>query len=185
MSSIVVQNSTFLDDFGNNQATPQQFAQLATSTSLANAQAVLGELYAFNGTPANVHAADPGDQITVGLVLERANDPTSLLASSWAVREQALADQTAIFDTYGADRATYSATLAATNAALGSPAPFDLASSIGYVSSAANGQHVSHLWNYGSNVWGFEDTFGGGDHDYNDLVVGLDFTSASGHGWLA
>jgi len=33
MSSVVVQNSTFLDDFGNNQATPQQFAQLASSTS--------------------------------------------------------------------------------------------------------------------------------------------------------
>ena len=48
MSSVVVQNSTFLDDFGNNQATPQQFAQLANSTSLANAQAVLGQLYAFN-----------------------------------------------------------------------------------------------------------------------------------------
>jgi hypothetical protein len=26
---------------------------------------------------------------------------------------------------------------------------------------------------------------GGGDRDYNDLVVGLDFTSASGHRWLA
>ena len=48
-----------------------------------------------------------------------------------------------------------------------------------------NGQHVAHLWNYGLNTWGWEDTYGGGDHDYNDLVVGLDFTSASGHGWLA
>ena len=48
-----------------------------------------------------------------------------------------------------------------------------------------NGQHVDHLWNYGPNTWGWEDTYGGGDHDYNDLVVGLDFTSASGHGWLA
>ena len=47
-----------------------------------------------------------------------------------------------------------------------------------------NGQHVGHLWNYGLNTWGWEDTPGGGDHDYNDLVVGLDFTSASGHGWL-
>ena len=28
-------------------------------------------------------------------------------------------------------------------------------------------------------VWGWEDTFGGGDRDYNDLVVGLDFTGAS------
>ena len=138
MSSVVVQNSTFLDDFGNNQATPQQFAQLASSTSLANAQAVLGQLYAFNGTPANVHAAESGDAITVGLALGRANDPTSLLASPWAVREQALTDRAAVFDTYGADRATYGATLDAVVSTLGSRVPFDLASSIGYVSSAAD-----------------------------------------------
>jgi hypothetical protein len=49
--------------------------------------------------------------------------------------------------------------------------------------STANG-HVGHLWNYGLNAWGWEDTKGGGDHDYNDLIVGLDFTSAAGHGWL-
>ncbi|SEO92915.1 hypothetical protein SAMN02990966_03303 [Rhodospirillales bacterium URHD0017] len=50
--------------------------------------------------------------------------------------------------------------------------------------STASG-HVGHLWNYGLNAWGWEDTRGGGDHDYNDLIVGLDFTSAVGHGWLA
>jgi hypothetical protein len=47
------------------------------------------------------------------------------------------------------------------------------------------GQHVGHLWSYGLNTWGWEDTYRGGDHDYNDLIVQLDFTSASGHGWLA
>jgi hypothetical protein len=47
------------------------------------------------------------------------------------------------------------------------------------------GQKVGHLWNYGLNTWGWEDTFGGGDHDFNDLIVQLDFTSAHGHGWLA
>ena len=36
----------------------------------------------------------------------------------------------------------------------------------------------------GLNTWGWEDTFGGGDRDFNDLIVQLDFTSASGHGWL-
>ncbi|SEO28953.1 hypothetical protein SAMN02990966_01518 [Rhodospirillales bacterium URHD0017] len=46
------------------------------------------------------------------------------------------------------------------------------------------GRHVGHLWNYGLNTWGFEDMSGGGDRDYNDLVFSLDFTSASGHGWL-
>jgi hypothetical protein len=44
---------------------------------------------------------------------------------------------------------------------------------------------VGHLWNHGLNTWGWEDTDGGGDRDYNDMIVQLDFTSALGHGWLA
>ncbi|MBA4790570.1 MAG: hypothetical protein H2042_12800 [Rhizobiales bacterium] len=47
-----------------------------------------------------------------------------------------------------------------------------------------DGQSVGHLWNYGLNTWGWEDLYGGGDLDFNDLVVQLDFTSASGSGWL-
>ena len=50
---------------------------------------------------------------------------------------------------------------------------------------SVGGRHVGHLWNYGVNTWGWEDMSGGGDFDYNDLIVGLDFTSASGNGWLA
>ena len=46
------------------------------------------------------------------------------------------------------------------------------------------GQNVGHLWNYGMNTWGFEDTWGGGDRDYNDMVIGLDFTSSAGSGYL-
>ena len=54
-----------------------------------------------------------------------------------------------------------------------------------YVAFArANGDNTAHLANYGMNTWGFEDLQGGGDRDYNDLVVQLDFTSASGHSWL-
>ena len=49
---------------------------------------------------------------------------------------------------------------------------------------SVGGQNVVHQWNYGANVVGWEDTMGGGDRDYNDLVVGIDFTSASGHQWL-
>ena len=124
--------------YGNNQATAQQFTQLASSTSLANAQAVLGELYALKGTPAR-GVAPPDTEVTVGLVLGRASDPTSLLESSWAVRAQALADQAAVFATYGADPATYAATLAGAEAALGTSEPFDVAGgAIGYVSSAAD-----------------------------------------------
>ena len=45
------------------------------------------------------------------------------------------------------------------------------------------GQQIAHLMNYGSNTWGFEDTWGGGDQDFNDLIVKLDFISAYGHHW--
>ncbi|MEW6256300.1 MAG: DUF4114 domain-containing protein [Pseudomonadota bacterium] len=47
-----------------------------------------------------------------------------------------------------------------------------------------DGQAVGHIWNYGLNTWGWEDLYGGGDLDFNDLVVQLDFTSAAGSGWL-
>ncbi len=53
-----------------------------------------------------------------------------------------------------------------------------------YAFSAGNADGLGHLWNYGLNTWGWEDTAGGGDLDYNDLVVQLDFTSAAGSGWL-
>lgn len=46
-----------------------------------------------------------------------------------------------------------------------------------------DGNHVGHLWNYDLNTWGFEDKFEGGDRDFNDMVIGVDFTSAAGHGW--
>jgi hypothetical protein len=58
-------------------------------------------------------------------------------------------------------------------------------SAFAQANETANGQPVGHLWNYGLNTWGWEDTLGGGDHDYNDMIVQLDFTSASGHGWIA
>ncbi len=48
----------------------------------------------------------------------------------------------------------------------------------------ANTDNAAHLFNYGANTWGWEDTRGGGDYDFNDFIVQLDFTSASGHGWL-
>jgi hypothetical protein len=47
-----------------------------------------------------------------------------------------------------------------------------------------NGQPGVHLVNYGLNTWGWEDTYGLGDKDYNDMTVQIDFTSAHGHGWL-
>lgn len=50
--------------------------------------------------------------------------------------------------------------------------------------SQANPDGQGHLWNYGLNIWGWEDTLGGGDHDFNDMIVQLDFTSTAGNGWL-
>jgi hypothetical protein len=47
-----------------------------------------------------------------------------------------------------------------------------------------NGQPAVHMINQGLNTWAWEDTVGLGDHDYNDLIVQLDFTSAHGNGWL-
>ena len=41
------------------------------------------------------------------------------------------------------------------------------------------GQSVGHLWQYALNTVGWEDTYGGGDHYFNDVVVQLDFTSAT------
>jgi Ca2+-binding RTX toxin-like protein len=49
----------------------------------------------------------------------------------------------------------------------------------------ANSDGRGHIVNYGHNTWGWEDTRGGGDRDFNDLVVQFDFTSSAGHGWLA
>jgi hypothetical protein len=44
------------------------------------------------------------------------------------------------------------------------------------------GSPVNHLWSYGnkSNAFGFEDTFGGGDRDYNDTVFSLNFADPLG-----
>ena len=53
-----------------------------------------------------------------------------------------------------------------------------------HANEKVNGQPAVHMINQGLNTWGWEDTYGLGDHDYNDLTVQLDFTSAHGQGWL-
>ena len=50
---------------------------------------------------------------------------------------------------------------------------------------SAGGANVGHLWNYALNTWGWEDGLGGGDRDYSDLVVQLDFTSTAGSAYIA
>ena len=51
--------------------------------------------------------------------------------------------------------------------------------------SQGNVGNVTAIYNYGLNTWGFEDRPLTGDHDYQDIVVQIDFTSASGHHLLA
>jgi hypothetical protein len=48
-----------------------------------------------------------------------------------------------------------------------------------------DGRPTTHLWNYGLNTWGWEDQKGGGDFDFNDLVVQLDFVNATGSALIA
>jgi len=57
-------------------------------------------------------------------------------------------------------------------------------SAFSQANETVNGQKVTHLWSYGANTFGWEDTLGGGDHDFNDFVVQIDPTSAYANGWL-
>jgi hypothetical protein len=129
-------NSSFLDLYGASSATAAQIAQLQSSTSLANAQNVLGSLYAAGGTPATVSAFAGG--MLVALTVERANDPTALLTGNWAERQQALAATSDIWGTYGANQTTYQQTYDALAALFGTDVPMLSATAAGLQSSAAN-----------------------------------------------
>jgi phosphodiesterase/alkaline phosphatase D-like protein len=43
--------------------------------------------------------------------------------------------------------------------------------------SAANSDGISHFRSLGNNLFGLEDVFGGGDSDYDDMVIGFNFTT--------
>jgi phosphodiesterase/alkaline phosphatase D-like protein len=43
--------------------------------------------------------------------------------------------------------------------------------------SDANSDRISHFRSLGNNLFGLEDIYGGGDLDYDDLVIGFNFTS--------
>src|SRR5450631_399608 len=122
-------NSTFLDAFGANLYSAQQYQDVALGNTAA-AETALAQLFNYGQYPASVSHAAADSSITVGLVLNRAADPTALLSSSWGERQAALADQAAICSTYGADPALYAATSAAVAAVVGAAQPPE-----GYVSS--------------------------------------------------
>ena len=50
--------------------------------------------------------------------------------------------------------------------------------------SQANPSGVTAIFNYGLNTWGFDDRPITGDHDFNDLVVQIDYVSTAGQGLL-
>jgi hypothetical protein len=113
-------------------------------------------------------------------VTGRTLDPTALLAADQArYRELALSE---------ANRASALDGIATTNRQLVQKefsvaggtyyAPFAIVASTQqtyFAFAAANTDGVNHFKMMGANVFGLEDMHGGGDKDYNDLLVGLDF----------
>ncbi len=130
-------NSTFLDAFGANLYSAQQYQDVAVGNTAA-AETALAQLFNYGQHTASVSDATASTFVTVGLVLNRAADPTTLLSSSWGERQAALADQAAIWSTYDADPALYAATSSAVAGVVGGWAPLQAATDTGYVSSAAD-----------------------------------------------
>lgn len=130
-------NSTFLDAFGANQYTAAQYAAMAAGPS-AEAEAVLADLFQNGDFDATVTTADPGDRLTIALVLNRQNEPTDLLTTkNWAERQAVLADQKAVFEEYGASESTFDTVEGALGSVVGSDA-LDDAADAGFKSSAEN-----------------------------------------------
>ncbi|MFM8582951.1 MAG: hypothetical protein ACKOFW_15830, partial [Planctomycetaceae bacterium] len=80
-----------------------------------------GSVVASSGA-STAAAAGTGARITIGLVLDRANDPTAMLSGNWAGRQAVLgsfATPAALWNTYGASQAIYDATVAQVTAVLG------------------------------------------------------------------
>ena len=136
-----IANSTFLDAVGNGLATPGDIAALNATTSVSASETIIGT-YLPGGS---IRAAAGGDNITLALTLNRANDPSALLGSNWASREAQLAaldTAGSLWTTYGADPAIFNATESAITSLLGTSSvltPQTAAGvATGYVSSAAD-----------------------------------------------
>src|SRR5262245_1690308 len=71
--------STFFDAFGANLYTESQYKDL-----LNGSWEPLRQVFQYGSQAATVDQADPHATITVGLVLDRANQPTALLSGNWA-----------------------------------------------------------------------------------------------------
>jgi hypothetical protein len=111
---------------------PTQYTPLANSTYL--------DYDSYRSSASAPTGAAPAGNFTfnVALVLDRANDPTALLQSDWASRQQqleALGDSGALWSTYGANPASYNQVLSELGA-LGIPTVNQIDPANGYVSSA-------------------------------------------------
>jgi hypothetical protein len=115
-------------------------------------------------------------------VTGRTLDPTALLAGDQSrYRELALSEANRASGLDGIDTPNHHLAQKDFRVAGGAfYAPFAIVSSsqqtyFGF--AAANTDGVNHFKMMGANVFGLEDLYGGGDRDYNDLLVGLNFTS--------
>ena len=134
-----VQNSSFLDAYGNNLYSAAQFQ--AMSNGVTDATQALQQLFksVTGQTPTDVRSSFT-DTFTVGLILDRKADPTAAgeaLSGNWAQRQVALANQTEVFAKYGADANQYETARAAIEGIVGREA-LNSATNIGYISSAAD-----------------------------------------------
>ena len=112
-----LERTTVLDAFGWQQSTLEQIATLTANQDGSAVDQVFRELY--GSRPSNI--GDPAWSLKVALTLKRAhnNDPGELLNADWATRSKALADQTTIWDTYGADTKTFEEVKSALRGLLG------------------------------------------------------------------
>ena len=127
-------NSTFLDAFGAHLYTQDQYDALAAGSSVP-----LTQLLANGSDVPAVHPASRN--IVVGLVLDRANEPTVLLSGNWAERQAALAafaEPNTPWATYGADPTLYANTMNQIGALFPGSTVLSGPTSLGYLSSAAD-----------------------------------------------
>ena len=163
----------------------QSFAPILNTTALAD-NLLTGSLSynreaSFNSTVGFYQVLDRNGSLYDSLT-NRTLDPTALLSTDQArYRELALSE---------ANRASALDRIATTNRALAQKdysvvggvyyVPFAIVASTQqtyFAFAAANTDGVNHFKMMGANVFGLEDMHGGGDRDYNDLLVGVNFKS--------
>ncbi|WP_341882713.1 LamG-like jellyroll fold domain-containing protein [Synechococcus sp. UW140] len=161
----------------------QSFAPVLNTTALAGAQLTGSLTYNreanYDSTVGFYQVLDQNGSL-FDSITGQTLDPTNLRATDQArYRELALSD---------ANRATSLAGITTTNGQLAQKdfsltagsfyAPFAVVANTEqtyFAFAAVNTDGVNHFKMMGSNTFGLEDLHGGGDRDYNDLLVGINF----------